>query len=183
METNFLNLVKKRFSCRKFIAGKKIEKELILTCIEAARLAPSASNSQPWKYVVIENDKIKQEVVKCLSIGPTKFNQFAGDASNIIVVVEEPKNLELTIGQAILGRSFADFDIGLSVMQFCLQATELGLATCILGIFDEKSIKRILKIPKNKKIVVIIALGYPDQEATEKKRKDIDKIYSFDFYE
>jgi len=182
MEQEFLELIKKRFSCRNFIKDKIIEREKILKCLEAARLAPSASNSQPWKYTVVDDPFLKEEIIESLTIGNIRFNQFAKDASAIIVVTEEPKNIELSIGQVALGRNFASFDIGCSVMQFCLTATEIGLATCILGIFDEKRIKKLLKIPFNRKIIVLIALGYTDQIPKEKKRKEIEKIYSFNIY-
>ncbi len=181
-EFNFMNLALKRFSCRKYVKNKKIEKDLIIKCVEAARIAPSASNSQPWKYIIIDDDEIKDKVVNFLRIGSTKFNQFAKDSSAIIVVVEEPKNMELKLGQIILGRKFADFDIGCSVTHFCLQATELGLATCIMGIFDEKYIKKLLKIPFNRKIVIIISLGYSDEIQKEKKRKELAKICSFNTF-
>ncbi len=179
---NFMDLALKRFSCRKYVKGKKIERDLILKCLESARLAPSASNSQPWKYIVVDDDDLKDKVVELLSVGPVKFNQFAKDCSAIIVVVEEHKNFESSIGQIALGRSFTNFDIGCSVMQFCLQATELGLATCIMGIFNEKKIKKLLKIPSNKRIVVLLAVGYPDENPSGKKRKKIDEISSFNIY-
>ncbi|MCR4421275.1 MAG: NAD(P)H nitroreductase [Spirochaetales bacterium] len=182
MNQEVFELFKKRFSCRNFLKDKVIERDKILRCLEAARLAPSASNSQPWKYIVIDDPILKNEVVEYLTIGKIRFNQFAKDASAIIVVTEEPKNIELSIGQVALGRNFANFDIGCSVMQFCLAATDIGLATCILGIFDEKKIKKLLKIPFNRKIIVLIALGFTDQMPKEKKRKEIEKIYSYNIY-
>jgi len=178
----FLDIARERFSCRKYIKDKEIKKEDILKCIEAARIAPSASNSQPWKYVIVDDIILKEKIVDFLRIGITKFNQFAKEASAIIVVVEEPKNLELTVGQVFLGRNFANFDIGCSVMQFCLEATELGLGTCILGIFDEKKIKKLLKIPKNKRISILISIGYPQETIKVKNRKEIERIFSFNQY-
>lgn len=182
MEEKLIELIKKRYSCRKFKKESVIEKEILIKCIEAARFAPSASNSQPWKYVIVDEKELKSRIVDALTIGFTKFNQFAKDASAIIVAIEESKNLEMSIGQVVLGKSFATFDIGCSVMQLCLQASEFGLGTCIMGIFDEKKIKKLLNIPSNKKITILIAIGYPQDNPTEKKRKVIDDIYSFNRY-
>lgn len=175
-------LIEKRFSCRNFIKDRMVDKNLIMQCIEAARLAPSASNSQPWKYIIVDDIELKQQIVNNLTIGSLKFNQFAHNAPVMIVVIEEPKNIELTIGQVALNRNFANFDIGCSVIQFCLQATELNLSTCILGIFNEKKIKKLLQIPFNRKVAVVIALGYSNETPKEKKRKEIEKIYSFNYY-
>lgn len=182
MDKTLLELFNKRYSCRKFEIDRIIEKEKILQCLEAARIAPSASNSQPWKYIVVDEKGLKEKISENLKIGNIKFNQFAKDASALIIITEEPKNIELSIGQVALGRNFASFDIGCSAMSFCLMATNLGLATCFLGIFDEKKIKKLLNIPFNRKIIVIIALGYPLDEPKDKKRKELEKIYSFNNY-
>lgn len=183
MEESLFDLIEKRFSCRKFVEGKVIDRQLLIKCIEAARLAPSASNSQPWKYIIVDERTIKDSIIDNLSIGNVKVNQFARTSSALIIAVEESKNVELAVGQVLLGRSFAQFDIGCSVMQLALQATELGLATCILGMFNEKNIKKILKIPNNKKIIVVIAIGFPSEEPPEKKRKELSRILSFNNYD
>ena len=176
--SNFLELLKKRYSCRKYIPSRKVEMEKIISCLEAARLAPSASNSQPWKYIIVDDKSLKRQVVENLKIGPVKFNQFAQDASFFAIVVQQLRNLESSAGQVVMHRSFSQFDIGCSVNNFCLRATELGLGTCIMGIFDEKKLKKIFNIPLNRKIIVVVSAGYPEDVVSEKKRKALDEIYS-----
>ena len=74
-------------------------------------------------------------------------------------------------------------DIGISAEHFCLQAADLGLGTCMLGWFNENKVKRRLKIPANKRIELVIALGYSmDDSVPDKKRKPKDQMLSYNKY-
>lgn len=175
---NLLELINKRQSYREY-SDTPIERDLIIKCIEAARLAPSACNSQPWKFVIVDNhDLLKDISAAASSIG---MNKFASQAPVIIAVVLEKMNFTAKIGSVIKDKEYSLLDIGIAVEHFCLQATELGLGTCILGWFDEKKVKELLGI-KNKRVPLLITLGYSNATIRKKSRKDLDKICSWNKY-
>lgn len=178
----FLELVKLRESVRGYI-DKEVEEEKILKCIEAARLAPSACNSQPWKFVVINNKEILSEIKNKIYDSVIGINKFVLTAPVIIAVVGEKRNLTSAIGSSIKKKDYTSMDVGIAVEHLCLQATELGLGTCIIGWFKNEEIKKSLGIPKNRDIELIVSLGYNNNEnPREKKRKNIEDIVAFNKY-
>lgn len=180
----FLELVLNRQSDRKY-TDKPVEKEKIERCLEAARMAPSASNSQPWTFVVV-NDPAQVKKVAHKTYGPLKsFNKFVPQAPVIVAMVMEPPKLITEVGGRIKKKEYPLIDIGIAAEHFCLQATELGLGTCMLGWFDEKAVKELIRVPENKNIPLLIALGYtPDDYKKRKKiRKDFLKVVRYNYYE
>ncbi|MCK4903648.1 MAG: nitroreductase family protein [Candidatus Marinimicrobia bacterium] len=180
---DFSELIKIRQSVRSY-SDKAVEKEKIEKCLEAARLAPSASNSQPWKYIVVNDEGLKNKVAEATFDKVVKFNKFAVQAPIIIVIVIEKPKIITQIGGEIKRREFPLIDIGISAEHFCLQAVELGLGTCMIGWFDQKRIKDLLNIPKKKTLGLLITLGYaPDDYALRKKiRKDRSEIVGYNKY-
>lgn len=180
---SFLKLIEKRQSDRKYIE-RTVEREKIERCLEAARLAPSASNSQPWTFIVVDEPELKAKVaVKC--IGPLRsFNNFVPQAPVIVAIVMEKPKLTTEIGGRIKQKEFPLIDVGIAAEHLCLQATEEGLGTCMLGWFDEKSVKSLLTIPEEKSIPLLITLGYtPDNYKHRKKiRKSPDKVIRWNGY-
>ncbi len=178
----FLELVKKRYSVRSY-KPDKVEREKILRCLEAARLAPSACNSQPWKFIVVDEPELKNKVASETIGKLISFNHFAFQAPVIIVAIIENANITSTVGSVLKGIPYQYMDVGIAIEHFCLQATEERLGTCILGYFNEKPLKNLLKIPQSKKIAALITLGYAAKaEIPEKIRKPIDKIVGFNEY-
>ena len=139
---NFFDLVSKRQSDRGYL-DKKVDRELIEKIIEGARLAPSACNAQPWKFIVVDDENKKQSLVKGLYDPLVGLNKFAIEAPVFIVVVGEKRNLVSGIGQKIKGMDYTSLDIGIACEHICLGAAELGLGTCMMGWFKEKLIKEL----------------------------------------
>ena len=178
-QTTFSELVKIRQSDRKYL-NKHVEKEKLKLCLESARLAPSANNSQPWKFVVIDDSTLKKQIADCAaSMG---MNKYAHQAPVIVVVVLEKQNILSSIGSVLKNKEFSLLDIGIVVNQFCLQAADLGLGTCIIGWFDENKIKKILQVNNNKRIPLLIAVGYSDSPTREKIRKSPEEMSSWNLY-
>lgn len=180
---NFHDLIIKRQSDRKY-TDKKVSRQLIETCLEAARMAPSASNSQPWTFVVIDDPVTKDEVAH-KTYGPLKsFNKFVPSAPVIVAVVMERAKLITEAGGRIKKKEYPLIDIGIAAEHFCLQATELGLGTCMLGWFDERRVKSILKVPDNKNIPLLIALGYTPEnyKKRNKVRKPFTEVVRYNSY-
>lgn len=174
----FAELAKIRQSDRKY-KNQEVEKEKILQCLETARLSPSANNSQPWKFVVVDDVEKKEQIAEC-SIG-LGMNKFTHQCPVILAVVIEKQDFMTKIGGIIKNKDYSTFDVGIAVNQFCLQAADLGLGTCIMGWFDEKKIKKILGV-KNRRIPLLISLGYPDAPTREKVRKPLDVMSSWNEY-
>jgi len=180
---NFLELVKTRQSVRKY-APRAVEPDKIDQCIEAARLAPSACNSQPWKFVVLTDPELKNKVARETYNAVVQFNKFVPEAPVVVVLVMERPTLVSQIGGRIKDKDFYLMDVGIAAEHFCLQAAELGLGTCMLGWFNEKKIAALLSIPKKKRIGLIITLGYPQDDAIrEKKRKTTEEVLKINTYD
>ncbi|NLA16213.1 MAG: NAD(P)H nitroreductase [Bacteroidales bacterium] len=169
----FAELIKLRQSTREY-TNKPVEREKIIQCLQAARLAPSANNSQPWKFVVVDEPQLKDQVADCTaSLG---MNKFTFQAPVLVVVVQDKENIWSSLGGLVKDKVFCHYDIGMAVNQFCLQAAELGLGTCILGWFKEEKIKSLLNINKKKRIALMISLGYSPAPIREKKRKSLEEM-------
>jgi nitroreductase len=179
---NFLELVKSRQSVRSY-SDKPVETVKIERCLEAARLAPSACNAQPWKFIVVDNPELKNSIADATEDRILSMNHFTKQASVHIVVVREKPNITSKLGGIIRNKTYTLIDLGIATEHFCLQAVSEGLGTCILGWFNEKKIKELLNIPGNKRAELIITLGYPaSDEIREKKRKKLEEIYSYNRY-
>ena len=182
MKTGFLDLVKDRRSVRKYLP-RPVEKENLEHCLEAARLAPSACNAQPWKFIVVDEPELRDRVAKETFDAVLSFNRFVPQAPVLIVLVTEKPNITSQIGSVLKKREFNLIDVGIAAEHFCLQAADEGLGTCMIGWFNEKKVKQLLQIPAGKRIGLIITLGYPDPSESKKRvRKSIEKIVSYNKY-
>ncbi|MBI5219460.1 MAG: nitroreductase family protein [Bacteroidia bacterium] len=178
----FIDLVKTRQSVRRY-SSMPVGKEKIGLCIEAARMAPSASNSQPWRFIVVAEPELKEKVAAETYGALVSFNKFVHQAPVIVAIVIERPKIITQIGAALKDREFSLIDIGIAAEHFCLQAAELGLGTCMLGWFNEKPIKKLLNIPMEKRIGLLIAVGYPeDEEIRNKNRKKTEEMCSYNAY-
>jgi nitroreductase len=183
---SFLELAQKRQSVRDYLSDRAVEREKIERCLEAARLAPSTSNSQPWSFVVVDDPQLRRAVAAATFSGLLSFNRFAAAAPVMVVVVTEPPVLSRTYVRLATGlkkRPYHMLDVGMAAEHFCLQAADEGLGSCMLGWFDERAVKRVLGIPERRRVDLVITLGYP-AAGTErpKKRKTLDRIRSYNRY-
>ena len=179
---NFFELVKKRESVRGYL-DKKVEREKIEKIIDTARIAPSACNSQPWKFIIVDDEKLLTEISESVYTPAIGINKFASTAPIFIVVVDEKRNITSKMGSIIKSQDYTSVDIGIVSEHICLAATELGLGTCMMGWFNEKKVKKTLYIPKSRKVHLIISLGYYEMKEPRKKiRKNMEEIISYNKY-
>lgn len=176
---DFSQLVKVRQSDRRY-TSQSVEQEKIALCIEAARMAPSACNSQPWHFVVADDEALRRELAEAAA--STRLNNFARQAPVIVAVVLEKMKLSAYIGSVIRDKEFSLLDIGIAVSHFTLQAAEAGLGTCIIGEFNEKRVRKALGIPRGKRIPLLITLGYPEGRTRPKSRKSVEQMSSRNGY-
>lgn len=173
---NLKELAEKRESCRAY-KDIPVEREKLTACVEIARTSPSACNSQPWSFVIIEDPAVAKQISPILQDAVLPINRFTRNCNAYIVIVEESTNVSAKLGGKVKDQDFAMIDIGIAAQMVCLSATEQGLGTCIMGWFDEKKLQALLEIPKTKRIRLVIAVGYRENETLRtKSRKPLDEI-------
>ncbi|GHV27860.1 NAD(P)H nitroreductase [Clostridia bacterium] len=172
--TPFLDLCAKRQSCRSY-TGQRIDHDTLLQVVEAARLAPSACNSQPWKFILVESP---EQIKKTAKLGqPEGMNGFLTDCGAILLIVETKAHLMPGLEGRIDEQKFAFGDVGCAAMSATLAAAEAGLGSCIIGMYDNSEVVNALNLPPDTKITYYIALGYPKSDLIRKKqRHELDDI-------
>jgi nitroreductase len=180
---NFIDLVAKRQSVRRYLP-RNIEPEKIERCLEAARLAPSASNSQPWSFIVVDDPGLKNKVARQTYGNIIAFNKFVMTAPVLVVFIVEKPKVITRLGSMIKKLDYPLIDIGIAAEHFCLQATDEGLGTCMLGWFNARPIKKLLHVPMSKTIGLIISVGYPpeDYRVRAKTRKSLEEVVRYNSY-
>ena len=177
---DFLEVIEKRRSIRKY-KSDPIPEEKLNKVLEAARIAPSWSNLQCWRYVVVKEDGTKKALAGVLPSGnPVKsaFNQ----APIIIVGCADPERSGYIGSQRIGDKQWHILDFGISMQQLVLAATNEGLGTCWVCWFSEKKVKDILDVPDNIDVVALTPLGYPNEEPKAKHRKSLQEIVYYEQY-
>jgi nitroreductase len=173
-------IIATRYSCRSYDKDRPVSREDILSIVESARLAPSACNSQTWRFVAV-TDREKIDAIHSEGMRVGVGNSFLREATALVVGCSKLDFIANTIGRTISGIDYYQVDIGIAMEHMALKATELGLASCWIGWFNEKSLRRLLDIPKSVKITALLSLGYPAaQVSAEKKRKPIGEILMWD---
>ena len=152
-----------RYSCRSF-TERAIDSALLKTCVETAGLAPSACNSQPWKFHIIQDP-----AMVALTQPFTKHAAF-------IVVEEQKPVVSEVLCFRLMYQDFVVVVIGCVCVFLCLLSAVLGFDTFMIGYFHEKKIKELLQIPDKKRIRLVIAVGYGSQQRRKTDRKTLQDI-------
>lgn len=176
---NFLELVKSRQSDRAYDTARPVEAEKLAYIMETVRLAPSACNAQPWKFIVVTEPSLVKETASCVVDKTLGMNHFANQAPVFIVVLEESANFTSTLGSTVKQKHFPHMDLGIASAHLTLAAAEQGLGTCIVGWFNEKKLRNVLDIPSSKRPILVITLGYSTQQTREKKRKKLEGVVQY----
>lgn len=168
MNTDFLNIAKQRYSCRHY-SQESISREQILHILESARLAPSACNRQPWKFMVIT------EAEELAKVCESYDRNWIKEAPAAIIVLG---NRNEAWHRQYDNYDATDIDIAITTEHICLAATAEGLGTCWVCNFEPKTLRNTLNIPEELEPLVIIPIGKPAEghSAPEKKRKDLEEL-------
>ena len=174
---NFTEIARTRQSCRSYDPCRVVEKEKLEAILEAARLAPSACNGQPYHLTVCRGDTARE--VALLTRGMGGMNKFAVDAPVLIVISEEPYVKSAALGAKVKNNDYRSMDIGIAAAYLTAEAAAQGLGTCILGWFDDEKVRKLCGIEYPVRLV--ITLGYPGEndKLREKKRKSLDELVSY----
>jgi len=177
--TPFQRILGGRRSIRRYLETP-VEPEKLRACLEAARLAPSAHNVQPWRFIVVDEPGLKDRLAAAAFSGIYSGSKFAARAPVILVLLAKPGGAAVRAGSKLLGIPFHFLDLGIAGEHIVLQAEELGLATCWMGWFDHRRVRKVLAIPRGFKIVAIMPLGYAEKRPMrEPPRRTLEEIVTF----
>lgn len=154
-------VIEARRSIRKY-RPEPIPDDKMGMILDAARLAPSAANRQPWRFVLVQNADRKKVLARAAN-----DQTFLSDAAVIVVAVGDPE----------VSARWHEKDTMIAVEHIVLAATALGYGTCWIGAFDEDAVKRLLKIPPRMKIVALLPIGLPDEKPASRPRKENSEIF------
>ena len=173
---NFMEIAKARQSCRSYDEGKQVEEEKLTAVLEAARLAPSACNGQPYHFTVCRGDTAKEAAL--LTRGMGGMNKFAVEAPVIIVVSEQPYVKSAALGAKVKNNNYRSMDIGIAVAYLTAEATAQGLSSCILGWFDDKKLRSLCGLDQPVRLVITLGYAKEGEMLREKKRKELSELVS-----
>ena len=174
---SFSEQVRDRESCREY-GEKRPGRAQLEAMMRCAGLAPSACNSQPWRFYVVNDEKLSPEVARCTQ--QLGLNKFTSTCPAFIVICEEKARLMKRLLEHVDSQYFSQIDIGIVTAHLCYAAQEQGLSTCILGCFDEGALKELLGIGDDEKVRLVLCVGYAArEELREKKRKNMDEIFKY----
>lgn len=176
-------IILNRRSIRKF-KDSPVSRELLQQCAQAARLAPSACNSQPCKYVVIDDKKLKEDFCNIVFTGVyATCRDMALKAPAIVAVCAKAGgSITTRMGQMVSGTKYYLVDQGIAAEHFVLKAQDLGLGSCWVGWFNPKKAKKFLKLPFDVKCEILLLIGYPDEAPAPRPRKPLEDILSYNKY-
>jgi nitroreductase len=166
-----LEVIKARGSIRSY-KDKPIPKQAFLNILEAARMAQSAANRQPWEFIVVTDPAIKKKLVQAAG-----HQSFVGEAAAVLVCLANSEE------SASVG-SFEGFliDLAIAIENMVLTAWDLGIGSCWIGAYSEQRVKELLDVPRDLRVMSLLALGYPDERPGPKYRKDLDEIVHYQKY-
>ncbi|MFH1678544.1 MAG: nitroreductase family protein [Candidatus Omnitrophota bacterium] len=153
-----MEAIKRRYSVRGYL-DKPVEEDKLKNILEAARLAPSASNRQEWRFIVVRDKEFRQRLMKA-----ARGQAFVGEAPVVIACCAKTDNHVMTCGQLCY-----PIDLAIAIEHMALKATEEGIGTCWVGAFFEDQVKDILSIPGDIRVVELLSLGYPAEPGFKQK--------------
>ncbi len=168
-----LDIIKQRRSVRKYKTDP-IPEDVFLRVMEAARLAPSGKNSQPWKFIIVRDPEMRKDLAVA-----SRNQNFMARAPIIIVACGYPDRSYPKQGNYM--KSWP-IDVACAVDHLMLQACEEGLGTCWIGAFEEKDVKSLLGVPDDVRVLALTPLGFPDENPSFRGRRALEEIISNESY-
>jgi nitroreductase len=165
----FWDVLNKRYSVREYLQ-KPVEQEKLERVLEAARVAPSGSNRQPWKFVVVRDELIRRQMVEACC-----DQKFIGEAPVVIAGVGLMPDRVMRCdvpGDPV--------DLAIALEHIALAAANEGLGACWIGAFHQDKVRAVLGIPPTCKVIEVMTLGYPADRQGARNRKILDEIVCYD---
>ena len=173
---NFMEIAETRQSCRSYDETRSVEEEKLAAILEAARLAPSACNGQPYHFTVCRGNAAREVAAATMGMG---MNKFAPQAPVCIVVSEEPYVKSAAVGAKLKKNDYRSIDIGITTAYLTAEAAAQGLATCILGWLDDEKIRAICGLTQPVRLVITLGYAKTGDKLRSKNRKDLSELVSY----
>ena len=170
---NFTEIAENRQSCRSYDPNREVEEDKLTNILEAARLAPSACNGQPYAITVCHGEAARKVAEATRGMG---LNNFATDAPLMLVISERPYVATAAFGAKVKKNDYRSIDIGILSAYITAEATAQGLGTCILGWFDDAAIREICDIDSPVRLVITLGYAKEGDKLRQKKRKSLDEF-------
>ncbi len=179
----FEELQNTRESCRVY-SDAPVSRELLTHLADVARLSPSACNSQPWHFLIVDEPEAKKRLTECLEDGGLNGCPWGNRVPAFFIICEEKAKLQPGVAEHYGSQHFAQMDIGMAAMGLCYEATALGLGTCMIGTMNQEKLHQAFEIPEERIVRLIITVGYPAKksEPRKKARKDLEEIVSYNHW-
>ena len=173
---NFMEIARARQSCRAYDETRAVETEKLEAILEAARIAPSACNGQPYHITVCRGKASEEVALACRGMG---LNKFATQAPVTLVISEMPYAKSAALGARLKGTDYRSIDIGIVTAYLTAEATAQGLSTCILGWLDDAKIREICDLEYPIRLVITLGYAKEGDPLRKKVRKDISDLVSY----
>jgi len=164
---DILEIIKSRRSIRNY-RKEKIKEDEIIKILEAGRWAPSASNNQPWRFIVVNDEQLIKKIGDACKI--LTINSFVENSKVLVIIYTEKKH------------RWVDLDCGMCAQNMMLEAHSLGIGSCFIGAFREKKIKELVNLPDQFNVVGIISFGYKESEKEPTPRLNLEDLVKYNFY-
>ncbi len=156
-----IEVIRKRRSIRRY-RPSEIPKEHLLEILEAGRLAPSAGNRQPWRFIIVRSPEQRRRLAEA-----ARGQMFIADAGAVVVALADPE----------ASPRWCDKDVMIAVENMVLAAEGLGYGSCFIGAFEEEKVKALLKVPDGLRVVVLLPIGVPDEAPPQRPRKGLEEVF------
>ncbi len=173
---NFTEIALNRQSCRKYDETKAVEPEKLEAVLEAARLAPSACNGQPYRLTVCQGKAAKEAAKAVMGM---RMNGFASQAPVLIVISEEPYVRTAAVGAKLKKNDYRSIDIGIVAAYLTAEATAQGLGTCILGWLDDEKLRKLCELEHPVRLVITLGYAKEGDPLRTKKRKSTEELVQY----
>ena len=173
---NFMEIAQARQSCRAYDGNRPVEEEKLTAILEAAQLAPSACNGQPYHFTVCRGEAAKEVALACRGMG---LNKFAVQAPVVIVVSEMPYVKSAALGAKLKKNDYRSIDIGIATAYLTAEASAQGLSTCILGWLDSEKIEKMCNLEYPARLVITLGYAAEGEQLRAKKRKDLSELVTY----
>ena len=193
-----IEAIKARRSIRKF-RDDPVPDEIIDELLEAGRIAPSGSNLQPWRFVIVKSDEVKKKLeevtpyrfavqapvvfVCCADMTASgtrdkRVTELIESGAFTDVAMDDPNSGKYgkSLSESLSVRGYLSLNVAIAIDHIALRATDLGLGSCWIGRFDQEKTKKILGLGDDLFVVLLLPIGYPAQEPPQRPRLDREKI-------
>lgn len=172
-----------RESCRVY-SDKPVSREILAHLVDVARLSPSGCNAQPWRFIIVDEPEAHSKVVEAFDDNGLTGCPWGDKVPAFILICEDEAHLKPGVGEHYGSQHFAQMDIGMAAMALCLEASSMGLGTCMIGTMNQEKLHEAFGIPKERPVRLIITVGYPAGNGTPRKktRKALEEILTYNHW-